>query len=441
MAVSLLQESEVPSEAAERAVDLLIDYLAVVERGARTASSAALRAALAAPEGPALLAGGGRTRAEDAALFNGTASHSVELDDTYEPGSLHPGVAVWPAVIALADELGSPPAAALAAAVHGYDVTCELGQRLGPDRAYARGFHPTGVCGVVGAAAASARLLELDETEARDAAGIAASMAGGLLAFLDDGAWTKRLHAGRAAEGGVRAARLAAAGFRGPADAFDGRHGFLHAFGGEEVLEVPAAGPGSGVLQTSVKLHPSCRYTHPCIDLLLEIAPGAEEVEAVECGVLRAGWTLVADPIDRKRAVRSPVDAQFSMPFTAALAIERGAVRLDDVEDAERLGRELEPLASRVSCFEDEAIEAAFPGSWGAVVRVRYRDGRREERRCSDPVGSPSRWVGREGILEKAATLLGDEWAAAAERAAADLTSAATLGEALAAPRGAAPRP
>jgi 2-methylcitrate dehydratase PrpD len=436
MAVSLAPESAVPSESIERAVDLLIDYLAVLERGARSPSSAAARAALAVGEGSALLAAGGRARAEDAALFNGTASHSIELDDTYEPGSLHPGVAVWPAVIALADELGSPPVAALAAAVHGYDVTCELGQRLGPDRAYARGFHPTGVCGVVGAAAACARLLELDEAAARDAAGVAASMAGGLLAFLDDGAWTKRLHAGLAAEGGIRAARLAAAGFRGPAHAFDGPHGFLHAFGGDDVLDVPPTEAGFGVLRTSVKLHPSCRYTHPCIDLLLEIAPRAEEVEAVECGVLRAGWTLVAEPIDGKQAVRSPVDAQFSMPFTAALAIERGAVRLDDIEDAERLGVELEPLASRVSCFEDEAIEAAFPGSWGGVVRVRYRDGRREDRRSSDPVGSPSRWVGREGILGKAANLLGEEWAAAAERTAAGLGGAATLADALAPLRG-----
>jgi 2-methylcitrate dehydratase PrpD len=431
MALPFAQPTAVPEKSKERAVDLLLDYLAVAERGAAGGSAAAVRATLPAAAGPASLAGGGTARAEDAALLNGTAAHSIELDDTYEPGSLHPGVAVWPAVVALADELGSSPAAALAAAVHGYDVTCELGRRLGPDRAYARGFHPTGVCGVVGAAAACGRLLELDEGGARDAAGIAASMGAGLLAFLGDGAWTKPLHAGRAAEGGVRAARLAAAGFRGPADAFGGRQGFLHAFGGEEELDVSAGDPGFGILQTSIKLHPSCRYTHGCLDLLLDIAPGIDEVEAIECGVLRAGWALVVDPIERKRIVEGPVDAQFSMPFTAALAIAKGAVRLDDVEDAATLGPVLEPLAARVECFEDEAIEAAFPDAWGAVVRVRYRDGRVEERRSTDPVGSPARPVDRAVILEKGVNLLGADWHERAERAVAALTDAATLADAL----------
>lgn len=281
---------------------------------------------------------------------------------------------VWPALLALADELGSATAPVLAAAVRGYDVTCDLGDRLGAARSYARGargFHPTGVCGVVGAAAACAHLLELDEEGSGHAIGIAASMAAGLLAFLDDGAWTKPLHAGRAAEGGIRAARLAAAGFVGPADAFNGERGLLHAFGGEEELEVPPVVPGSGVLRTSVKLYPSCRYTHGCIDLLLELGPEPEAVEAVECAVLRGGWTLVADPIERKRRAASQVDAQFSMPFTAALAIVRRAVRLDDVERAAGLGPELEPIMDRVSCFEDAAIEAAYPGSWGAVPAQR----------------------------------------------------------------------
>jgi 2-methylcitrate dehydratase PrpD len=436
MAVLFAQTTAIPEEATERAVDLLVDYLALAARGAAGAPAAAVRATLPPAAGPASLAGGGTARAEDAALFNGTAAHSTELDDTYEPGSLHPGVAVWPAVVALAEERGSTPAAALAAAAHGYDVACELGQRLGPDRAYGRGFHPTGVCGVVGAAAACARLLELDDDGARDAAGIAASMGAGLLAFLGDGAWTKPLHAGRAAEGGVRAARLAAAGFRGPADAFGGSHGFLHAFGGEQELDVPAAAPGFGVLQTSIKLHPACRYTHGCIDLLLEIAPVVEEIEAIECGVLRAGWTLVADPIERKRTVEGPVDAQFSMPFTAALAVTKGAVRLDDIESAATLGPVLEPLAARVECFQDEAIEAAFPDAWGAVVRVRYRDGRVEERRCADPVGSPARPVDRAVILEKGAGLLGADWPDRAERAVAALAGADTLGDALAPLRG-----
>jgi 2-methylcitrate dehydratase PrpD len=418
----------------ERSIDLLIDYLAVARRGSAAPSSEAARRAIGVETaGPSVVEGsGGFARAEDAALLNGIAAHGIELDDTYEPGSLHPGVAVWPAVLALADELRLPADAALAAAVRGYDVACDLGDRLGAARAYARGFHPTGVCGVVAAAAACAELLDLDDEGARHAMGVAASMASGLLAFLDDGAWTKRLHAGRAAEGGVRAARLAAAGFVGPADAFSGEHGFLHAFGGDEVLDVPPLGPGAGILRTGVKLHPACRYTHGCIDLLLDLAPDPEQVEEVQCAVLRGGWTLVADPIERKRRVRSSVDAQFSMPFTAALAIARGAVRLDDVERAAELGPELESLTQRISCVEDAELEAAYPGSWGAAVTVRHRDGKVEQRRSADPLGSPARPVDREGIVAKAAGLLGEAWAAEADRVAAALPAEEPLADALA---------
>ncbi|HEV7563720.1 MAG TPA: MmgE/PrpD family protein [Solirubrobacterales bacterium] len=429
MAVSFGNSAEPPGESLERAVDLLVDYLAVARRGAPSRSTAAVRSAVAtAGGGRSLLdAGGGFASAENAALVNGTAAHGIELDDTYESGSLHPGVAVWPAVLALADELRSPAAPVLAAAVRGYDVVCDLGDRLGAKRAYARGFHPTGVCGVVGAAAACAQLLELDEEGSRHAVGIAASMAAGLLAFLDDGAWTKPLHAGRAAEGGIRAARLAAAGFVGPSDPFGGEHGLLHAFGGEEELAMPVPVPGFGVLQTSIKLYPSCRYTHGCIDLLLELGPEPEAIEAVDCAVLRGGWTLVADPIERKRRAASTVDAQFSMPFTAALAIAEGGVRLDDVERAAELGPKLEPIMDRVSCFEDAEIESAYPASWGAVVRVRYRDGAVEERRSSDPLGSPSRPLDRDGILAKAAGLLGADWASEAGRAVAGLADASDL--------------
>ncbi|HET8672833.1 MAG TPA: MmgE/PrpD family protein, partial [Thermoleophilaceae bacterium] len=342
--------SEAPAR--QRAVDLLVDYLAVARRGSLTASSEVSRRAIGGDAiGPALVEGTtARASAEVAALLNGTAAHSLELDDTYEPASLHAGVTVWPAVLALSDELGTSALAAVDAGISGYDVACRLGDRLGPARAYARGFHPTGVCGVVGAAAACAELLGLDERATEEAMGIATSLAGGLLAFLDDGAWTKRLHAGRAAEGGIRAARLAAEGFSGPRDAFTGPHGFLNAFGGAgDASELPDSARGSGVLGTAVKLHPCCRYAHGCLDLLLELAPDPDEIDEVSCSVLSAGWTLVAEPIELKRRVRSPVEAQFSMPFTAALAISRRAVRLEDIERAADLSEELTPLMGRIA--------------------------------------------------------------------------------------------
>jgi 2-methylcitrate dehydratase PrpD len=385
----------------KRARELLLDHLAVAERGARGPAAAAARAAVG--DSP-----------PDVALVDGIASHSLELDDTYERASLHPGVAVWPAVLAVGREEDATLAAVLDAGSRGYDVMCGLGDRLDPAETYRRGFHPTGVVGPLAAAAAVARLLGLSEGQERHATGIAASMAGGLLAFLGDGAWTKPLHAGQAAANGIRAARLAQAGYTGPAEAIDGRLGFLHAFGAVDPAP-RALEPGEGLDRTAVKHHACCRYMHGCIDLLIGLGVEPSEVESVRCGVLSGGWDLVAEP----RPIRGQVDAQFCMAFGAALALKERRATLDDFERAAELVVALEPLMARVECFRSERLDAAYPGAWGAEVEVTLRGGETVRRSANHFRGSAELPASSEDIRAKAATLLGDE--RAAELAAACL--------------------
>ncbi len=381
---------------ATRARELLFDHLAVAERGAQGPAAAAARAAL------------GTASAADAALVDGIAAHSIELDDTYERASLHPGVAVWPAVLAVGREREATLGEVLDAGSAGYDVMCALGDRLDPAETYRRGFHPTGVVGPLAAAAAVGRLIGLDDEQARHATGIAASMAGGLLAFLGDGAWTKPLHAGESAAGGIRAARLAEAGYTGPADAIDGRLGFLHAFGA--MPEAPRAlAPGEGLARTAVKHYSCCRYMHGCIDLLIELARdeglAPDDVAEIRCGVLSGGWDLIAEP----KAIRGQVDAQFSMAFGAALALTHRRATLDDFERAVELAGELEPLMARVECYRSERHDAAYPGAWGAEVSVRTRGGAELSRAEDHFLGSPERPASADDLRAKAATLVGEE--------------------------------
>src|SRR5205807_9160117 len=168
-----------------------------------------------------------RAEAAWAALVNGIAAHGLEMDDVENRSSLHPGVVVFPAVLALAEQLGTAVTDFYAAVVAGYEVTLRVGAALNPAAAYERGFHPTAVCGTLGAAAASARLLNLSPEQTNMALGIAGSMAAGSMAYLHDGAWTKRLHPGWACHSGIIAARLAAGGFVGPSDILEGPYGFL----------------------------------------------------------------------------------------------------------------------------------------------------------------------------------------------------------------------
>ena len=285
--------------------------------------------------------------AADVAFVNGVAAHSIELDDTYERASLHPGVVVWPAVLAVAGEPDLTLGEVLAAASTGYDAVCALGDLLDPGETYRRGFHPTGVCGPIGAAAAVAELLKLDAEQARHARGIAASMASGLMEFLADGAWTKPLHAGQAAANGVRAARLAGAGYTGPADAIGGRHGFLQAFGGRPTAPsraAPRGGPHQDRGQALPVLPLHARLPGPAAGARARggARAGRRHADPLRrpLGAAGAWW-----PKDDQR-VRGQVDAQFSMAYGAALAVTHRRAGLDDFERAAELAPELDPAAA-----------------------------------------------------------------------------------------------
>ena len=408
----------------DRARLLLADYLAVAGTGAGADSARVARdAVLPRSGGPAPVLGTGQTAAvRDAALVNGISAHSIELDDTHEPSSSHPGTVIWTALLAAAagaDRIPSAPvttAAVLDSAVAGYQVMASLGELLGPAELYRQGLHPTAVCGVFGAAAAAGRLAGLDTGALRSAFGIALSLSAGSMAYLSDGAWTKRFHSGSAAAGGILAAELAAGGFTGPADAFGDPYGLMHIYGGirpreraEAVLAHAAGLPA--VHETSMKFHPCCRYMHGVMDLLAAYRSEGGRVRGVthiDCGVLSGGMGLVGEPADRKRTVAGMVDAQFSMPFGAALTLSRGTSSLADFQNASRLAARLQPLMDLTTMHTSAELDAAYPAQWGAEVTLSFADGETVELRTPAFRGSPGWPVGQPEIEAKAAGLLGE---------------------------------
>jgi len=242
---------------------LLYAFLAVAIGGINRKSVRSAREAYASLGSPALaaivLGASFRLGAEDAALVNGIAAHGLELDDTFEKASLHPGVVVFPALLAVAEEDGTELGRVLEAAVVGYDVMCHVGVVLGATESYGPGFHPTGVAGAIGAAAAVARLRGLDEKRTTTAIGVAADLAAGSLECLSDGTWTKRLNGGHAAAVGIRSARLAGAGFIAPQAALEGRDGFLENYGrGVHPERMTPIDAGEYAWNTSIKLYPCC---------------------------------------------------------------------------------------------------------------------------------------------------------------------------------------
>src|SRR5580693_1294102 len=210
----------------------LLDTVGVMISGAEGDVAMRAEAALAAVRDAGRIPVPGRARRADlldAAFLGGTAAHGIELDDGYRQGSVHPGCAVVPAVLAVGYHMGASGKAVIEAIVAGYETTIAIARACHPELRR-RGFHPTGACAVFGAAAAVAKLRGLPAPRIADVIGIAASSAAGLFAFVNGGADIKRLHAGHASREGLQAALLAEQGIEGPPGVIEAHDGFMQAF-------------------------------------------------------------------------------------------------------------------------------------------------------------------------------------------------------------------
>ena len=406
-----------PTPVKARTQELVLDILGVALRGSTEPSSkiaAELGAEARQSQGASAIGAGFQTSAAWAALVNGATAHALEMDDVTRESSLHPGTVVIPAALAVAEEQGSSATDFLAAVVAGYEVTMRVGAALNPASAYERGFHPTGVAGAFGAAAAAARVLGLDTAGLCRAIGIAGTMAAGSMEYLSEGSWTKRLNAGWAAHSGVVAAQLAARGFTGPSSAIEGRLGALHAYSDAARPGRLLAGLGEGfeIMRVGVKPYPCCRYNHGLIDCAIalrqEHGVRPENVKTMRLGVLGGGWLLVAEPIDQKRNPLSVVDAQFSAPYAVAVALARGRARLAEYSEAALADAEVRSLMSRTDCYQDPSLDARYPELWPAAIEIETTDGRGLSERVEYALGEPENPVSREGLVAKFVDLTGE---------------------------------
>jgi 2-methylcitrate dehydratase PrpD len=416
-----LHPSHIPPEALAQAKLCVLDLVGIMVRACLDAeSSPPIRRAVLRlggdGEGPCSAVGQARgTGAPLAALLNGAYGHSLDFDDTHQLASLHPGVCVIPAALAVGELTGADGPTLLAAIVAGYDVTCRLGLAVDPESHYARGFHPTATCGVFGAAAAAGRLLGLDAARMAAALGLAGSLAAGSLQYLENGSWNKRLQPGFAAAGGIQSAILAEEGVVGAAQAVEGRLGFLHAYTDAPHPERALEGLGTRfeVTRTALKPYPCCRYAHSAIDGIRglfagDIAP--EDVERLEVGLNESGMRLIGAPEERKRNPANVVDGQFSLHFVGAVAALHGRMGWDDYR---YLGDpRVRAFSERIRAIPDPGVRGV-----GCTITARLRDGRVVRRAIATPKGEPELPLSPDEVRAKFMDLAG-VWPGAAETAA-----------------------
>jgi 2-methylcitrate dehydratase PrpD len=293
------------------------------------------------------------------------------------------------------------------AVVAGYEIMCRIGVAADPAREYANGFHPTGTSGVFGAAAAAAMRLGGGGAAVAAALGIAGSMSAGSMSFLTNGSWTKHLHPGWAAHGGIVAARLALDGYRAPEAVLEPPLGHLSRRD-DETTGPLLDGLGTTPLaieRTSVKAHGCCRYEQSAVDAVLhlrrdhDVAP--DDVAGVEVSVLDAAWNIVAAPAEQKVRPRTAVEAQFSMPFGVAVALTRGSASVREHTDETANDAAIRDLMARVTCVRDAELDALYPERWPARVAIELRDGARLAHRVDHPKGDPENPFTLDEMLER----------------------------------------
>ncbi|QYN18059.1 MmgE/PrpD family protein [Amycolatopsis sp. DSM 110486] len=391
-----------------------------------------------------VLAVGDRLPARDAAMLGGILVHGHDFDDTHIGSIVHVSASALPASLAAAIAAGRTTRELLVAYVLAIEVSARVGLAA-HGGFHDAGFHPTGVAGAFGSAVAAAKLGGLDAAGIAGAQEIVGSMASGILEFLEDGAWTKRLHPGWAAASGLTAAAFARAGWPGPGRVYEGRYGLYATHLGSRAWDPDALTADLGsrweLLTTGVKPYPSCHFSHGFADALLTLRADegftADDVEHIRCLIHPTAAAAVFEPAERKRRPRDLYDAKFSVPYIAGACLTRGRLTLAEFTEDSLADPAIHAVADRVDFADDP--ESRFPEAYSAAVEVTLRDGRRLFRREHVNRGHAERPLSVEDISAKYAAnmaLVVDEATAARVRSAVlalgtdDTTTALEFGEA-----------
>ncbi|TWB47173.1 MmgE/PrpD family protein [Nitrospirillum viridazoti] len=369
--------ASVPAETAAMARRCILDWFGLAIAGADEPVSRALRAiALAEGGRPAATIMGGRggqgVTVRQAAFLNAVAGHALDYDDVSLAMHVHPTTVILPPLLALAEERALGGGAVVAAFVAGYEAAGMIGRWLGAGP-YDRGFHMTGTLGALGAAAACAHLLGLDEEATARAYGLAASQAAGLKAQF--GTMAKPIHAGRAAEAGLCAALWAEAGISSRTDILEAPQGY--AATQSAVPAGPITWDGHELDRNSFKYHASCFGTHGAIEAIAALR--AQGLEPTDVRRVRLTVDAGADRMCNIAAPTTGTEAKFSLRFVAALALS-GA-------DTGRPGLFTDAVTARpdLVALRDRVTVAFGPADWPAdltAVEVTLADGSRREARC-----------------------------------------------------------
>lgn len=380
-----LRYDDLPRNVRHHATTLILDLLGSIIGSKKIESSqmaAELALELGGPEESNIIGYHHKVSTPNAAFANAIQGYAFDYTDDHNESNCHPSVATIPASLALGQKLHSSGKEIVEAIALGNEVVCRLGAAfLG--KTYYQGFHPTSTCGVFGAAISAAKLLKLDFKRTVWALGIAGSQAAGLLEWNAEGSYTKRLQAGHPAMCGLLSAMLAEKGFNGPSTIFEGVTGFLNAYSLNREYDVSYITKDLGKVwnfsTSSIKFYPCCRYSAGHLDACLEIYekyhPDPQKIRKILIRSSNFAIKILTTPLERKLKPQTTVDAQFSMPYQAAIALIRGKVDVNAFTESSFKDPKVLSLVPKVEWTIDEEFERRYPSSYSCAVTVAMDNG------------------------------------------------------------------
>src|SRR5438105_117391 len=342
--------------------------------------------------------------AAGAAFVNGTAAHGEDFDDTFEGGPVHAGAVIVPAVLAMAERERLAGSDVVRGVAIGVELMCRA-SLVAPKLIHKAGFHPTAVLGTMAAAAAVASTLRFSEKELVNALGIAGSMASGIIEYLAEGAWTKRLHPGWAAQSGIRAADLARSGFVGPRTVFEGTHGLYHGFArtteGDWAKLVDGFGERWISQSLAFKVYACGTMTHPYIDCARRLAGKVPlgDIAEIVCEAAEGTVHRLWEPLAAKQRPPNAYAAKFSQPYCIAAGFVLGHAGLEAFTEERVRDARLLALAAKVRYEIDP--ENPYPDEFTGHVKVVLKNGRTLEERQGHLRGGRNEPLSRADIEEK----------------------------------------
>ena len=402
--------SAIPAEVRTRAREIILDWLGNAIGGSNLESTEMVKKALLSDgcPGSVTVMGGGYGPADKAAFVNAASSHGLEMDDSNTQACGHPAVAIIPATLAAAEEAGASGWDFITAVIWGYDAMVRVGRAVNQDNHFERGFHPTATVGIFGGTTAVSMIKKFSAEQLKNALGIAGGFSAGNLECYADGTLTKRLNPGHASMAAITATKLAAAGYRGPRWIFEGKCGFLHAYSDDVSPEQMLKNldySEYGLMYTAFKPYASCKYTHAPIDCTIKIMKNngiqAEEIEKISVDVVSMAVRAVVEPREIKYNPPVVGAAQFSLPYSVAVAALYGQASVDQFQPELLTDPAVKAMMNRVEMEHTGAMDKYLPYVFASAVVIETKDGQKYEDLTTYTKGDPENPMSSEELKNK----------------------------------------